>query len=115
MGGPLMSNVYEIVTQKVIEQLESGTAPWRRPWRAELPCNLVSGKEYRGLNVFLLGSRGYRSRYWVTFAQTNKLGGHVKKGEKSSTVIFWNVGREKIVRNADGVERKTKPSVSRII
>jgi antirestriction protein ArdC len=108
-----MSNVYEIVTQKVIEQLESGTAPWRRPWRAEMACNLISGKEYRGLNVFLLGSLGYGSRYWVSFAQANKRGGHVKKGEKSSTVIFWNVGQEKIVRNADGVERKSKPFLLR--
>jgi len=106
-------NVYELITDKIIQQLESGVAPWRKPWRAEMPCNLASGKQYRGLNVFLLGSQGYGSRYWLTFTQANKLGGHVKKGEKSSTVIFWNVGQEKIIRNAAGVERKSKPILLR--
>lgn len=49
-------SVYEIVTAHILEQLEQGVVPWRRPWRAELPCNLVSGKAYRGVNVFLLAS-----------------------------------------------------------
>jgi antirestriction protein ArdC len=57
-------NVYEIVTEQIIRQLEQRVAPWRKPWRTELPVNLVSGKPYRGLNVFLLGSQGYGSRYW---------------------------------------------------
>jgi len=87
-----MPNVYEIVTEQVIRQLESGTAPWRKPWRCEPPANLVSGKEYRGINPFLLTAQGYGSRYWLTFAQANKLGGHVKKGEKSSIVTFWKIG-----------------------
>ena len=47
-------SVYEIVTARILEQLEKGVVPWRKPWRAELPCNLISGKPYRGLNVFLL-------------------------------------------------------------
>ena len=50
-------NVYEIVTDKIIKQLESGVAPWRKPWRTELPVNLISQKAYRGLNVFLLGRK----------------------------------------------------------
>ena len=75
------ASVYEIVTEQVIKQLESGVAPWRKPWRTEMPCNLVSGKAYRGMNVFLLGSQGYASRFWLTFNQANKLGGHVKRGE----------------------------------
>jgi antirestriction protein ArdC len=91
-----MSNVYEIVTEKIIAQLESGVVPWSKPWTAQPPVNLVSQREYRGLNTFLLGSQGYGSRYWLTFNQANKLGGHVKKGEKSSLVIFWNIGEEKL-------------------
>src|SRR5438874_2544224 len=69
------SSVYQIVTEQVIKQLESGVAPWRKPWRTELPCNLISGKEYRGINPFLLAPQGYGSRYWLTFNQANKLGG----------------------------------------
>jgi antirestriction protein ArdC len=107
------NNVYEIVTESIIKQLESGTAPWRKPWRCEPPCNLVSGKEYRGINPFLLASQGYGSRYWITFNQAAKLGGHVRKGEHSSIVTFWNIGEEKIIRNAEGVERKSKPILLR--
>ena len=81
-----MASVYEIVTEQIVEQLENGVAPWRKPWRTELPVNLVSGKAYRGLNVFLLGCQGYGSRYWLTFNQAAKLGGHVRKGERSSLV-----------------------------
>src|SRR6266853_3325199 len=102
------SSVYSIVTDQILKQLESGVAPWRKPWRAEPPCNLVSGKEYRGINPFLLASQGYGSRYWLTFNQASKLGGHVRKGEKSSIVTFWNIGEEKTVRDADGNEHKSK-------
>ncbi len=106
-------NVYEIVTEQIIRQLEQGVAPWHKPWRTEAPCNLVSGKAYRGINPFLLASQGYGSRYWLTFNQANKLGGHIRKGEKSSIVTFWHVGEEKTVRDADGNTRKSKPFLLR--
>ena len=107
------SSVYSIVTEQILKQLESGVAPWRKPWRAEPPCNLVSGKEYRGINPFLLASQGYGSRYWLTLNQANKLGGRIRKGEKSSIVTFWNIGEEKTVRDADGNTRKSKPFLLR--
>jgi antirestriction protein ArdC len=107
------SSVYSIVTAKIIEQLETGVAPWRKPWRAEAPCNLVTGKPYRGINPFLLAPQGYGSRYWLTFNQASRLGGHVRKGEKSSLVTFWNIGQEKIATSADGVQRKSKPILLR--
>jgi antirestriction protein ArdC len=101
-------SVYQIVTEQIIKQLESGVAPWRKPWRTEPPCNLVSGKPYRGVNPFLLAPQGYDSRYWLTFNQANRLGGHVRKGEKSSIVTFWKIGTEKTVVDADGNERKSR-------
>src|SRR5258708_7919057 len=107
------SSVYFIVTEQILKQLESGVVPWRKPWRAEPPCNLVSGKEYRGINPFLLASQGYGSRYWMTLNQANKLGGSIRKGEKSSIVTFWNIGEEKIVRDADGNTHKSKPFLLR--
>ena len=86
-----MATVYQIVTDRVIEQLEQGTAPWRRPWGGEFrfPRNLASGKQYRGVNVFLLSCFGYSSPYWLTYKQATKLGGHVRKGEKGCPIIFW--------------------------
>lgn len=89
-------NVYQIVTDQIIAQLERGVVPWRKPWRTELPCNLISGKPYRGINVFLLGMQARSSKYWLTFKQANQLGGHVRAGERASVVTFWNVGEERL-------------------
>jgi antirestriction protein ArdC len=107
------SSVYSIVTEQILQQLKQGVVPWRKPWRAEPPCNLVSGKPYRGINPFLLASQGYGSRYWLTFNQASKLGGYVCKGEKSSIVTFWNIGEEKTIRDDDGNTRKSKPFLLR--
>src|SRR6202167_3094625 len=89
-------NVYEIVTEQIIKQLESGNVPWRKPWNTAAPCNLISQKEYRGINTFMLSASGFPSRYWLTYAQAVKLGGNVKKGEHGSIVVFWNIGKEKL-------------------
>lgn len=91
-----MSNVYEIITRQVIESLESGVAPWRKPWSSELPCNLLSQKAYRGFNVFMLATSGHESKYWLTLNQANKLGGKIKAGSKSRLVTFWSIGEEKL-------------------
>src|SRR3984893_15707955 len=107
------SSVYAIVTNQIIAELEKGQIPWRKPWRTEMPCNLVSGKEYRGINPFLLAPQAYGSRYWLTFNQANKLGGHIRKGEHSSIVTFWKIGDEKITTDADGNERKSRPFLLR--
>jgi antirestriction protein ArdC len=101
------------VTAQILEQLERGVVPWRKPWRAELPCNLVSGKPYRGVNVFLLASQGYGSRYWLTYQQTAKLGGHVKRAEHSTLVTFWHIGEERERTAPDGSVEKTHPFLLR--
>jgi antirestriction protein ArdC len=87
-GANAMPNVYEIVTEKIIKQLESGVAPWRKPRTCQTPANLVTQKEYRGRNVLPLASRGCPSRFWLTFNQTTKLDGRIRKGEKCSTNII---------------------------
>ena len=56
-----------------------------------MPRNLVSNKEYRGINVFLLGCQEFSSPYWVTYKQATDRGGHVKHGEKSSVCVFWKL------------------------
>lgn len=87
-------NVYEIVTDKIIKQLEAGVAPWSKPWKTSggnWPKNLVFKKHYNGVNVFLLlcGGADYSSSYWLTYKQALSLGGNVKKGEKSTMITFW--------------------------
>ena len=82
--------VYEIITDTIIQKLEQGVIPWRKPWSGGgLPQNFVSGKRYRGINLTLLNLSDYSSPYWLTFKQAGELGGRIKKGEKSTMVVFW--------------------------
>ena len=108
-----MPSVYEIVTEKIIKQLESGVAPWRKPWTCQTPANLHTQKEYRGLNVFTLASQGFPSRFWLTYNQATKLGGRIRKGEKSSPVIFWNIGDERETTTQDGTKETSRPFLLR--
>ncbi len=82
---------YEIITQKIIERLEKGDIPWHKPWSVQqgMPKNLITKKEYRGINVFLLASNHYPSPYWLTYKQAKDLGGNVRQGEKGTPVVFW--------------------------
>ncbi|WP_136513730.1 ArdC family protein [Geomonas edaphica] len=86
-----MCKVYDVINNKIIELLQQGTVPWRKTWHSEsnYPKNLISKKEYRGANVFLLACQEYSSPYWVTFKQCQDKGCHVRKGEKSTPVVFW--------------------------
>jgi len=103
-------DIYAIVTEKIINLLESGVVPWRRPWTATgLPRNLVSKKPYRGINHFLLSATKYVSPFWMTMRQANELGGHVRKGEESTVVVFWKVDDAKqSTEDFDGQEADGK-------
>lgn len=82
-------SVYEIVTDKLIAQLEKGTIPWRKPWATTAPKNLISKRAYSGINLLLLSCSDFKSPWWLTFKQCKDLGGTVKKGAKSTLVTFW--------------------------
>ncbi len=96
-------DIYAIVTEKIINLLESGVVPWRKPWTSTgLPRNLVSKKPYRGINVFLLSASKYVSRFWLTMRQANELGGHLRKGEESTAVVFWKI--DDVQQIAEGLD-----------
>jgi antirestriction protein ArdC len=104
-------DVYGIVTEKIINLLEHGTVPWRRPWSsAGLPRNLVSKKPYRGVNFFLLSASKFVSPFWLTFRQANELGGQVRKGEESTIVVFWKTDEKTESENtgAEGTAQKAR-------
>lgn len=84
-------NVYEIVTDKIIKQLEQGAIPWKKQWTAGLPINYSSKKPYHGMNRILLGMTDYKLPYYVTYKQAQEMGGSVKKGEHGHLVIFWKM------------------------
>ena len=83
-------DIYQVITDRFVEQLEKGTVPWQKPW---ISCvqNIVSRKPYRGINAFTLGMTDRTSPFWLTFKQALDLGGHVKKGEKSLPVIYYKI------------------------
>jgi antirestriction protein ArdC len=112
-GQSKRNQVYEIVTQRLIEALEQGTVPWRQPWkRADMPRNLVTKQPYRGSNVFALLFQGYRSPFWCTFKQALALGGHVKKGEKGTPIVFWRWITEQ--KQADGTVAKLERAIPHV-
>ena len=130
-AGPHKASIYETVTNRILAQLEQGRIPWRKTWACGLPKSLTTGREYRGVNILLLGSAAYSSRYWVTYREALRLGGHVRKGEKATPVVYWKwrteedlqklrakTGKESFapcvpfvsaVFNLDQVEKVTRP------
>jgi len=86
-------DIYEVVTQKIIDRLEAGVVPWQKPWRNSggMPSNLVTKRPYNGINFWLLLSLNYTSPFYLTFEQVKTLGGNVLKGEKSTMVVFWKI------------------------
>ena len=83
-------DVYQMVTDKILAMLDAGVVPWHKPWTTTGPINAVSGKAYRGINVWLLGMAPYSDTRWITFKNAKALGGSVKTGEKGTMVVFWN-------------------------
>ena len=79
-------DIYAEVTSRIMQQMESGVIPWRKPWIASgAAVSHATGKPYSLLNQMLLGRPGE----YATYAQIQKAGGYVKKGEKASMVVFW--------------------------
>lgn len=83
----MSKTVYQMVTDRIIAELEKGNIPWEKPWTGvqSEAISGTTGKPYSLLNQMLLGKPGE----WYTFNQVKQLGGMVRKGEKSSFVVFW--------------------------
>jgi len=86
-------DIYQMVTDLIIQRLEAGVVPWQMPWKSSgaLPRNMVSKKAYRGFNFWYLLSFGFENPYFLTFNQVKQLGGSIIKGSKSYQVIFWKL------------------------
>jgi antirestriction protein ArdC len=83
-------DVYQMVTDLIIEKLESGIIPWRKPWNDYGPAvNYLSKKPYRGINQLILNGLHVKP-FYLTFNQIKSLGGRIKKGSKSIPVLYWN-------------------------
>lgn len=99
-------DIYQMVTDRIIAQLESGIIPWKKPWTGVSPLNggafnRVTKKSYSILNQMLLGEGGE----YATFKQWSALGGKIRKGEKQKIVVFWKV-IHKIIQDKDGNDKE---------
>lgn len=94
---PSRTDVYELVTNRIIAQMEKGIVPWEKPWTdAGLPQNFLNKTFYSGINVLLLSCLGYEVNCFLTFDQIKKVGGSVKKGEKGNIVVFWKLVEKEV-------------------
>lgn len=93
------ATLYDEITDKIIAELEAGRVPWVQPWGTEaaraplsMPRNAASSRPYSGINVLILWGavieRGFVGQSWLTFRQALALGGHVRKGERGTTVVY---------------------------
>jgi antirestriction protein ArdC len=92
------TDLYTTVTERIISDLEQGVRPWMKPWNAEHADGRIAkplrhnGAPYRGMNILLLWgeamAKGYGAPIWMTFRQAQELGGHVRKGERGSLVVY---------------------------
>ena len=110
-------DLYSRVTNAIIADLENGVRPWTKPWSAEHLAGRITrplrstGEPYSGINVLLLWAeavaRGFTVPIWITFRQALALGGHVRKGEHGSTVVYANrITRTESGENGQDVERQ---------
>jgi antirestriction protein ArdC len=91
-----MRNLQKEITDRIIETMERGELPWIKPWSGQgtgnMPRNAISRRAYSGANVALLwlasDQFGYSSNRWLTYKQAQECGGNVRKGEKSTTIIY---------------------------
>lgn len=85
-------SVYDIITNRLIEKMESGKIPWSRPWQQGIPpSNYITRKPYRGINMLLLSTNDYQAPWYLTYKQVSKLGGTIKPEEykKAELVVFY--------------------------
>ena len=113
----MKANVYELITERIISEIEtSGLLPWRRPWSFSegsilFPMNFSSRNLYRGINIVLLAFCGFRSPFWLTYRQCAALGGQVRKGQKGAPIIYWE-GRERGGKGDDASSAAAKREYS---
>src|SRR3954452_19539000 len=93
-----MQQLYAAVTNNIIAEIEAGNLPpWLKPWKEGrrtgiIPINGATKRHYNGLNILVLWgereAKGYPINEWLTYKQCQEIGGQVRKGEKSTHVIF---------------------------
>ena len=92
------NDIYQRVTDRIIEQIETGTPPWVRPWSVvndTAPINIISDRAYRGINNVMLQleaqANGYPLNRWCTYRQAAERGAQVRKGESATQIMYYQL------------------------
>ena len=94
-----MLDLFQIITERIIAELEQGNIPWQKPWSStQGAISHTTGRQYSLLNQMLLGCR---SGEFITFKEAQREGGYIRKGEKASMIVFWKF-LESAKHNEDG-------------
>src|ERR1700760_4489121 len=97
---PAKRDFRQEVTDRIINMLENGVAPWQKPWDPGeagmgMPKNPTTDRNYRGGNALHLMAtglqRGYGDPRWMTYKQAADQGWQVRRGEKGTQIEFWDV------------------------
>ena len=88
------NKIAKIVTQKIIEELKNGNIIWLKSWQND-PISYQTKKSYNGINHWILNLTSMKNEYndnlWLTYKQTTRLKGNVKKGEHGTPIIFFQM------------------------
>lgn len=105
-----VEDYYNRVADSLIQQIERGTAPWTQAWEPgekAMPCNVKTGKAYRGGNSVWLMSvaerRGYLDERWGTFKQVQALDAQVRRGEKGTRILYWHFEDRRLAKDRNGL------------
>lgn len=114
---PTQTEIRQDITDKLIESLKEGKLPWRKPWSGidgpRTPTNLVSKHRYSGVNTLLTllaeQQHGWPVSYWATFNQLHQIGCHVRKGEKATTIVYWQQIKKSVTDKNGDEQLRTIP------
>lgn len=99
-------NYRDEIAAEIISRIEAGTTPWQKPWRAgaigAAPFNPVTAKPYHGINDLWLSLQGRDDPRWMTYRQASEQGAQVRKGEKSTTIEYWQWADRQAMTDAEG-------------
>lgn len=99
-------DVHQEITNRIVDAIENAgefQLPWIRNKSGcmKRPVNVASKKPYNGVNIVSLWvsalAAEYPSNVWGTYRQWQESGAQVRKGEKSSLVVFYKtIGIEQV-------------------
>jgi antirestriction protein ArdC len=125
---PTNASIRKQITEQIVQAMEHGVKPWRRPWtvspNAGRPNNVVSRQPYNGINPLLLElhrlEHGFSSKWYATYRQWERLDcqvmkrpDHVEKGRWGCQIVFYKPVTKRHVDPATGQEEEDRFFVMR--